>query len=102
MITNKKERPTPESRIMRAVRLAERDAHELRRQKINGPVADVGTGQTILKMSQNPLVRLARSKTIGHLEIEAAAQIELAVSSISGGRPPSWLTERVDCGRARS
>ena len=44
MITNKKERPTAE--ILRAVRKAQRDAHEdllkkLRRQEIDGPIQSV-------------------------------------------------------------
>jgi hypothetical protein len=95
-----------EARLLRAVRKAEVEAYEaglkkLRRGVIDGPIQDVGTGQTIIKLQQKPLAHLVDCGKIGGAEISAAQQIDLAVSSIkAGGRLLGISYDRVDRGHA--
>jgi hypothetical protein len=102
-----KQTRTPVIRMLREVRKAEAIAHEanlrrLRAQEITGPVQDAGTGQTILKLKrhQPPLATLADGKKISALELQAAAQIELAAFSVAtGGILRAVDLQRVDRGR---
>jgi len=83
------------SRMLREVRKVEAEARA-------DNVQDVGTGFTIIKLKrhQPPLGTLVEGKKISALELQAAAQIELAALSVhSGGILRAVDLQRVDHGR---
>jgi len=98
---------TLSTRMLREVRKAEVLQHEanlrrLRAHEVSGPVQDAGTGFTIVKLKrhQPPLATLTDGKKISALELQAAAQIELAALSVhSGGILRAVDLQRVDHGR---
>lgn len=93
---------------MRAVRKAEIEAREialrkLGRQEIEGPVEDVGSGQTLLKFRRTPIARLIDIGKLGPEEIQAAQEIESAFFAIdSRGRISGMSLDRVDGGGRHS
>lgn len=85
----------PTTRIMRAVRKAERVAGD------GGEIG--GTGFTILKLSDSPLVKMLNDGRIGATELRAAEDFSRAYFSMVGAlwfRPLSW--ERQDRSHGRS
>lgn len=83
------------SRMQRVVRKAEAEARTENAQ-------DTGTGQTIIKLQrhQPPLRSLVESGKIGAVELQAAEEIVLAVTAVSGGGILAAIRlERVDRGR---
>jgi len=83
------------SRMMRTVRKVEAAARE-------ATAGDPGTGQTIIRMARNqpPLRSLVESGKIGSLELQAAEEIALAVTAVSGrGILHAVQLERISHGR---
>ena len=83
------------SRMQRVVRKVEAEARE-------ATGGDPGTGQTVIKMQrhQPPLRTLLEARKIGSLELQAAEEIEQAVTAVAmRGYLAAALLERIDRGR---
>lgn len=96
----------PAARLMRAVRKAEVSAADkvhaairsgrVEREK-DAPPVDPGTGQTILKLSGSPIARLIDDGALGPEEIQAAVEIEKAITAIASRLMVRGMSlERVD------
>lgn len=96
----------PIVRMNRLIRKACEGAHEtalqkLGRQEIEGPVEDVGTGSTILKLRDHPLAKLIKTHQLVPEALTAADEIHMAFHAIASRMmiKPGSL-ERID-GRGR-
>lgn len=96
----------PLVRMNRLVRKAREGAHDialqkLGRQEIEGPVEDVGTGNTILKLRDHPLAKLIKEHKLVPEALTAADEIHTAFHAIASRMMirPGCL-ERID-GRGR-
>lgn len=96
----------PLVKMNRLIRKARESAHDvalqkLGRQEIEGPVEDVGTGNTIMKLREHPLAKLIKEQKLVPEAITAADEIHTAFHAIASRvmiRPGSL--ERID-GRGR-
>lgn len=79
----------PLRRMLRLARKAEAQAHDLAlqklgRQEIDGPVNDVGTGNTILKLRDHPLAKMIIRHELVPEAVTAADEIHTAFHAIAG------------------
>lgn len=103
-MTNKKIAPSdPVARIQRVVRKTEAAEFDRKRDAIKERVDDVGTGQTIIKLRQAPLPFLIGKHKIASEELQAADEISLAFTALSGALMVKGISfDRVDCSRGTS